>query len=127
MTSAAVPVNQHCSNSSSSLISICLSKTFIPFVLRIFIIVCLVIPFKKQSGKGVYTSPPLKKNIFAYDCSFNREILGKKKVYFKSNLELENLIKYYDNYRYEKNDYKKVFTQNFINKKYLEILLNQFK
>ena len=27
----------------------------------------------------------------------------------------------------EKNDYKKVFTQNFINKKYLEILLNQFK
>ncbi len=69
----------------------------------------------------------LKKNIFAYDCSFNREILGKKKVYFKSNFELENLIKYYDNYRYKKNDYKKVFTQNFINKKYLEILLNQFK
>ena len=68
----------------------------------------------------------LKKNILAYDCSFNREILGKKKVYFKSNFELENLIKYYDNYHYEKNDYKKVFTQKFINKKYLNILLKEF-
>jgi len=69
----------------------------------------------------------LKKKIFAYDCSFNREILGKKNVYFKNDLELENLIKYYDDFEYEENVYKKSFTQNFINKEYLEILLNEFK
>ena len=69
----------------------------------------------------------LKKKIFAYDCSFNREILGKKNVYFKNDLELENLIKYYNDFKYEENVYKKNFTQNFINKEYLEILLNEFK
>lgn len=68
----------------------------------------------------------LKKNIFAYDCSFNREILGKKKVYFKNNLELEKLIKYYNDNKYEKNSYKKVFTKNFINKEYLNIILSEF-
>ena len=69
----------------------------------------------------------LKKKILAYDCSFNREILGKKKVYFKNNLDLEDLIRYYDNFKYEENDYKKSFTQNFINKKYLKVLLNEFE
>ena len=69
----------------------------------------------------------LKKKIFAYNCSFNKEILGKKKVYFKNDLELINLIKYYDNYSYETHLYKKSFTQNYIGKKYLKILLNEFK
>ena len=69
----------------------------------------------------------LKKKIFAYDCSFNKEILGKKKIFFKNNLDLERLIKYYDNFNYEENVYKKSFTKNFINKEYLEILLNEYK
>ena len=69
----------------------------------------------------------LKKKILAYDCSFNREILGKKKVYFKNNSDLGDLIRYYDNFKYEENDYKKSFTQNFINKKYLKVLLNEFE
>tara|TARA_B100001989_G_scaffold172350_1_gene124440 strand:+ start:210 stop:1256 length:1047 start_codon:yes stop_codon:yes gene_type:complete len=68
----------------------------------------------------------LKKKIFAYDCSFNKEILGKKNIYFKDGLELENLIKYYDNVEYGDNIYKKYFTKSFINKKYLKILLNEF-
>ena len=67
----------------------------------------------------------LKKKILAYDCSFNKEILGKKNIYFKNDLELENLIKYYDNFEYEDNIYKKCFTKSFINKKYLKILLNE--
>ncbi len=49
----------------------------------------------------------LKKKIFAYNCSFNKEILGKKDIFFKNELELENLIKYYDNLNYENNVYKK--------------------
>jgi len=69
----------------------------------------------------------LKKKIFAYDCSFNKEILGKKKIFFKNDSDLEHLIKYYDNINYEENVYKKSFTQNFINKQYLEILLNEYK
>ena len=49
-----------------------------------------------------------------------------KNIYFKNDLELENLIKYYDNFEYEDNIYKKCFTKSFINKKYLKILLNEF-
>ena len=68
----------------------------------------------------------LKKKILAYDCSFNKEILGKKKIYFRNDLELSDLIRYYDNSNYEENIYKKKFTQDFINDRYLRILLNEF-
>lgn len=66
----------------------------------------------------------LKKKILAYNCSFNKEILGKKKIYFKNGLELGDLIRYYENSNYDENIYKKSFTQNFINDRYLKILLN---
>ena len=60
--STAVPVKKTSWQFEIKLGFKCFSTTLILFFFAISITVCLVIPLRKQSAKGVYKSPSLTKN-----------------------------------------------------------------
>ena len=65
VTSAAVPVSQHCSKPSISAGSIWRSFTVTPRSFSIWITVWRVMPLRKRSARGVWTSPSRTKKMLA--------------------------------------------------------------
>jgi hypothetical protein len=67
----------------------------------------------------------LNKKIISYNSSFNKEILGKNALYFKTSNDLKQIIQnniYLDN----KNLFKNEYTQKYIYEKYTSAILKQF-
>ena len=66
----------------------------------------------------------LRLPIVAYNCSFNKQIVGKRGSFFKNSSDLVNIIKKEEFFDQDLNIDFSVFKRDFINKKYIELIKN---